>query len=224
MNPLEIPLQVRRQLEGVGPWLDREDREPVDGLVRAIRAAGALRPTFAATVLALLDDEDLTVRSGAVAALPEVAASLPAARLCDVLDRSEGLLRGVQAQGATVLHPDLFHAVLAGLARAAQPGDERALIRLRLAAREQPWASRLLPDLARLDPEWLIAHAREVVPHRSVGVLFSLSPAARLRLVDALAPYPAALRDTLDPGFWGRFSPEEAQTLQHHMWPETPHA
>lgn len=220
MNILTIPVQVRRQLEGAGPWSDRDDREPVDGLVRALRGAGALRPTFAASVLLLLEDDDLRVRSGAIAALPEVAQDLGAAHLCAVLERSAERFRGVSAEGATVLHPDLYHALLAAIAKAAAPGDERALMHLRPAAREPGWGSRLLPDLARLDPEWLLTHAAELVPHRSVGVLFALSPAQRLELVRRLAPYPAEQRTQLGAGFWGRFDPEEAQLLQRHMWPE----
>jgi hypothetical protein len=212
----DIETLIEWQLRDGSVWLDRDAVHPHDGLIRAIRTAGAERPAFAAAVLRLLPSPDLRVRTGTVAALPEVVGHVGAGAVAAVLRDHEALFHGVRPAwpiGAA----DLEEAAASAVAAAVKPGD--GVVWLRDVARHRPWGANVLGGLARADGEWLVAHARTLVPHRALGVLAELPPRLRAPLIAALSPYPPEEPSPLSRFFWSRFPPEEAARLRALMWP-----
>ena len=96
-NQWDIAAQVRHQLEHGSVWQDRDSLDNYDGLVREIRSSPEARGEFAAAVAACLVSENLLVRSGAVAALPEVARDIGAETLRRILDENLSLFRSVSS-------------------------------------------------------------------------------------------------------------------------------
>ncbi|MCB9766425.1 MAG: hypothetical protein H6739_42015 [Alphaproteobacteria bacterium] len=218
----EIPARVRAQLLGRGEWVDPNDREPTDGLARAIRQSGDQRRTFAAAVGLLLTDDDPALRAGAAAVLHLVADELGAPHLARLLTEHPERYRGVRPAGVTLGGEDIAWTMLTAMAKVTRPQDRDAVHLLRGAVTEPERGSRLLADLARVDPDWVTANARDVVPHRATGVLLRLDRPHRERLARALAPYPEELKTLLGPPFWRQLPPDEAEALKALMWPETP--
>lgn len=211
---------VRTQLERGSVWLEPGDSRPYEGLARAIRLGdGRHAPEdLASAALELVDAADRTLRTGAVATLREVAARLGAERVAEVLVEREGALRGLMPAWP-IEHDDLERSGWAAVAAAATPADTRAVEAMRRLARERPWGKDLLAALAKLDPEWLIANARELVPHEHLGVLGALRPGEQERLIDALAPYPPEQPTFFTKAFWRGLRREDAERLRKRMWP-----
>ena len=72
----------------------------------------------------------------------------------------------------------------------------------------------MLPALARLDPDWLVRNARDVVSRQAIGgVLIKLpSQAHREKVLKALAPWPDP-DDVLSKPFW-KLVPGDVDTLR----------
>lgn len=220
MKAEEIPSLVRNQTETGGVWADpREDTHPHDGLLRAVREAGAQRPLFVASIVALLVSPDVRHRTGAVAVLSAVAADVGAGRLAALIRDNEQLYRGV-APAWRIAYTDLEHSAGMAVASAVQPGDTVAIEWLRRMATERPWGFYVLTALARVDAEWLIARATTVVGHKNLGVIAALPRDQRTQLITALAPYPPEVPTDLTRAFWRQFPPDEAARLRALMWPE----
>lgn len=153
---------VRRQLESGIVWNDAEDQDAVAGLSRAMRDSGVLSPAFGQALAGLLADPDIAVRTGAVGALQDFAHLVSADRLAGLLRDRPELYGNVEPQGYRLGFGELETAMYTLLANAATQADSAAIEQLREGARKG--RSVVLPALARLDPEWLVRNAREVVP------------------------------------------------------------
>ena len=199
---------VRRQLEHGSVWQDRDALDNYDGLVRALRDGGAGRDGLMEALAACLTDANLLVRSGAVAALPEVAVALGAARLCDVVRHHLALFRDVRPAMRLNI-ADLEEGMAQNIAKAARPEDVTAIEYLREAV-WRPWGKCLLFRLAAIDGEWLLERAAELVPRDYFGVLIPLTPERRRRLIAAVGPFHGMPPDY----FWKQFPVAEAEELK----------
>ncbi len=165
---------VIRQLRGMGPWNARGDVECNEGLLRALREAGPLREAIARAVIGLLTHPDPVLRTGAVTLLDEVAVELGADALADLLERRPELFFGVAPEGFVMHHNDLSWPMLLQLGRLAPPGHEGAC-RLLREATGRPRGTLVVDNLARIDPDWLVAHP-EVIPPDWIAAILELLP------------------------------------------------
>ena len=102
----DIAAKVREQLETGAVWQDRDSVDNYDGVVRAIQTSPQDRGEFAEAVAACLVSENVLVRSGAAATLPEVARTIGAERLRRIVEENLALFRGVRSVVRTG-EPDL---------------------------------------------------------------------------------------------------------------------
>lgn len=193
VSEAEVARLVEKQLQGNGPWSDRDDYTPVDGLSRALRGAGGLAPAFARALVGLLDHADPAVRAGAVASVADVAEQVSADDLVRPLQARPQHFRGVKPPaGYPVADEDLESRLIAAIARAMSPSDALARQFLMEQARDHRSVSALL-GLARTDPDWVAANAESVVPRNAIGGILRSVPgrAQRRSIVSALSPWPA---------------------------------
>lgn len=211
---------VRRQLEHGIVWNDQEDQDAVEGLCRAMRVAGALRPAFVQALAGLLADPDVTVRTGAVSALQDFAHLVSAERVAELLRDKPELYSNVKPQGYRLGFGELETAIYTLLGNAAAQADSAAIEQLREGARQG--RSVVLPALARLDPDWLVQNARDVVSREAIGgVLIKLpSQAHREKVLKALAPWPDP-DDVLSKPFW-KMVPGDIDALRRLLGGEEP--
>jgi hypothetical protein len=219
VNHADLLARIRAQLETGAVWSEPDTIHPHDGLIRAIRASGPERPAFAAAIVACLASHDLRVRTGAVAALREVVADLGADEVARVLRDDASLFRGVRPSWR-IESDDLEHAAAMAVAAGVNARDTTAIAWLREVARERPWGGFVLPALARVDGDWLVAHAAGLVTHAHLGVLAALPPALRAPLIHALAPWPPEQPTVLTRAFWSRLPADEAERLRALRWPK----
>lgn len=206
---------VRRQLEYGIVWNDAEDQDAVEGLSRAMRVSGAMGPAFGRALADLLADPNLTVRTGAVGALQDFAHLVSAGRLAELLRDKPELYGNVKPQGYRLGFGELetaMYTLLGNSATAATRADPAAIEQLREGARKGQ--SVVLPALARLDPDWLVRNARDIVSRQAIGgVLIKLpSQAHREKVLKALAPWPDP-DDVLSKPFW-KLVPGDVDTLR----------
>ena len=199
---------VRRQLEFGSVWQDRDAVDNYDGLVRALRDGGPDRKAMVEALAACLTDANLLVRSGAVAALPEVAVSLGAARLCEVVQQHQNLFRDVRPSMRLSI-ADLEEGMAQNIAKAARSEDATAIEYLREAV-HRPWGKCLLFRLAAIDGERLLEHAGELIPKDYFGVLIPLTPERRRRLIATLGPFHGMPPEY----FWKQFPQAQAEELK----------
>jgi len=194
-DPSQIASAVRKQLGGGIVWSSREDSDHVSGIVRAVHEAGPWRAAFGEAVSALLEDPDPQLRTGAVFLLQVVEEDVGAERLENLLEARPALYRGVQPVRHK-LDGTLEEALLQALGRVAERGDARAARLLRQGLLE---GHHVYGYVARLDPDWLVAHAAERVPRRVLGAVLRFLPDAvhREAFVRALAPWPASEREAV---------------------------
>lgn len=208
---------IYQQLEGDSPWSDRNDLHRYEGLERQLQDSPAdQREEWVQACAELLITAEWPIRSGIVAVLLEIAEDLGAEWLTEQwLAHPELFLDipPVEPCPFKTLDKGLFRAI----AHALQPEDSQAIALLRQVAVDPEWGSWVVPALAKHDADWLIHHAREVVPHRMVSVLIPLSSEQRRQLIQKLAPWPREVLDNISPGYWRQFSPQEAQELQQMM-------
>jgi hypothetical protein len=152
-------------------WADKQDREARDGLIRALRGAGNHKKLLAETVARYLTDDDLTVRTGAVAVSGELAQILGADAIALTFEQNEDRFWKVAPKGHTINQPDLGWELLVNIGGALDAGQQRAIGVLRANA-AGPQGSWLLGALAKHDTEWFLAHAEAMVPPRSILGLF----------------------------------------------------
>jgi len=197
---------VRRQLEHGIVWNAAEDQDAVEGLSRAMRVAGAMRPAFVQALADLLEDQNVTLRTGAISALQDFAHLVKADRLAELL------------RDGPELYSELETAMYTLLGNATTEEDSAAIEQLREGARKGQ--SVVLPALARLDPDWLVQNAREVVSRKAIGgVLIKLpSQAHREKVLKALAPWPDP-DDVLAKPFW-KMVPGNVDTLRRILGKE----
>jgi hypothetical protein len=192
---------VRRQLEYGIVWNDADDPEAVEGLSRAVRASGAMRPAFVQALADLLSDPNITLRTGALSALQDFARLVSADRVAELLRDKPELYRNVKPQGYRLGFGALETAMYTLLGNAATQADSAAIEQLREGARNGQ--SVVLPVLARLDPDWLVQNARAVVSREAIGgILIKLpSQGHRENVLKALAPWSTS-DDFLSKPFW----------------------
>jgi len=207
-----LPL-VRKQIRYGTVWIHKHDQGNLDGLSRAVRESGELRPAFARAILKLLSDEDRTFRRGAVAFLSEVAQDIGAPALVDLLESRPELFYRIKPSRKFPLHyDDLAGAVLVSIGRAAHPDDPRSIAFLREALKGAH-AREVASSLARVDADWICDHAT-LVPREVLGaMLLNLpTPAHRERLVRTLAPWPESERELVkDNLFWDMLKTDQAE-------------
>jgi hypothetical protein len=212
-NEDEVLPLVRKQIRYGTVWIHKHDYDNLDGLTRAVRESGELRPAFARAILKLLSAKDRTVRSCSVAMLPEVLEDIGAPALVDLLETSPGLYYQVEPSCSSNLHyDDLAGALLVSIGRAAEPDDARSIAVLRKAT-EGKHAWEVASSLARIDADWLIDHA-DRVPRDVLGAMLLNLPTAehRERLVHALAPWSESERDLVqDKLFWDILGADQAE-------------
>jgi hypothetical protein len=133
-----LPL-VRKQITDGTVWLHKHDQGNLDGLTRAVRDSGELRPAFARAIHQLLSNKNRTIRGGAVAFLYNVAQDIGAPALVDLLESRPELFYRVKPSRKYPLHyDDLAGAVLVSIGRTTQPDDARSIAFLREALKKEP--------------------------------------------------------------------------------------
>lgn len=173
----------------------REDRDNLDGLLRAARTvdAGDGR-AWVDAMLELAGDDDPFVATSAVATLIELKPYVVAGDLRGLI-RPDSPLRGVVPRSKAVDAPELRAALVMLLAEVVRPGDaELSLVVPELS--DGRIRSQLLAALARSSGEALIANAARWANTSDTGALLHL-PSERLRVqfARALAPWPGAAID-----------------------------
>ena len=210
--------EIRKQLLDGSPWGEKNDLWPYEGLERQLLSANPEeRSALVQACQALITDADAQVRTGIVAILSEIAPDVGAEWLYSQLLNHPQLFVQVAPEKAKLPHPSLDKEILLAMAQVVKANDQRIIAYLREAARIPDWGTWLLPTLAKVDSDWLVANAAELVPHQVVSVLLPLSPAQRKKLVLALAPWPQETLEHISTQFWRQFEPAEAQALQALM-------
>lgn len=192
------------QFAGVGPWSQKGDYTPADGLERALQAAGAWLPAFVRVIAGHLEDDSVAQRTLAVVACAKAAKQIGPQFLALTLQLNPHLYNGVKPVGHPTNQPDLRWSLLTALASAVGPEHADAIRILRAAAQE-PRGYWLLDDLVHVDLEWVLANASTVVPKDAVGgVLLGLPDTERrVAMVAAMAPWTDAERAAaLAEPFW----------------------
>lgn len=221
MRPDDLPTLLRHQFANGSVWVSRDSVHPHDGVLEAMRSEGELRGAFATELGVLLLSDDLRLRTGAVALMREVATDIGVDTLAALALRHEAKFRGIKPAWR-IEQDDLEHVLAGAVASRAAPGDAAAVAWLQGLAGERAWGSYLLADLARLDGDWLIAHARALVPHEYLGVLRALDPSRQERLIDALSPYPPEKPTFFTAAFWKALPAADVERLRSRMWPPAP--
>ncbi len=216
---IQVAAQMRDQLCGAGIWDDADTQHPHDGLLRAIRGAGAQRPFFARGIAALLRDPDLRLRTGAVACLREVVQEISPGRVAQAVAEEEALFRDVRPAWR-IEYADLEQVAAVAAASGVQSGDPVAIPWLRRLAAERSWGWYLLEDLARADTEWLLENAVTLVTHDNIAVIAATPADRRADMIARLSPWPPEKVDFLTRAFWARLPVPESQRLRALMWPE----
>jgi hypothetical protein len=192
----EAPMAlVRRQLVSGCVWLERDDRQPVDGLTRAVRDGGDHRgDALVLGVVAALVDPDRVVRTRAIDAAQRLAGRIAAGTLARLLRERGSLFRGVPP-AARLDQTDLGWGLLRAIAAAARPSDIAALALLRQAVSDPQQGFWVLAGLTMNDPRWVAEHSAVWFagdPSRLVTALHWLrDPDWRMRVVRDLAAQPA---------------------------------
>lgn len=214
----DLKREIRNQLLHGSTWGEKNDLWPYEGLERQLLSANPQeRSALVAACQTLLTDPHPQVRTGIVAILSEIAPDVGAEWLYSQLINHPQLFVQVAPEGANLPHPSLDKEILLAITQVVKATDQNIIAYLRKAARIPDWGSWLLPTLAKVDSNWLVAHAAELVPHRVVSVLLPLSPEQRRQVIAQLAPWPAEILAKLSPAFWRQFEPAEAQALQALM-------
>jgi hypothetical protein len=203
---------IEAQFSGVGPWSQKEDYTPAEGLERALNAAGPYLPVFVRAIAGHLEDDDLAMRTLAVVACDRAAAAIGPQFIALTLQLNPHLYAGVKPVGHPTNQPDLRWSLLTALGKAVGPEHGDAIRLLRASAREERgyW---LLGALARVDLDWLLDNAASVVPKHALGGALRAMPDAARReaLITAMGPWSKADRDeALAAPFWALL-PDAAQ-------------
>ncbi|MGE3727650.1 MAG: hypothetical protein AB7I41_18980 [Candidatus Sericytochromatia bacterium] len=210
--------EIRNQLLDGSPWGEKNDLWPYEGLERQLLAASPEeRSALVQACQALITDADPQVRTGIVAILSEIAPDVGSDWLYSQLTHHPQLFVQVAPEGAQLPHPSLDKEILLAMAQVVKATDQTVIAYLREAARIPDWGTWLLPTLAKVDSNWLVANAAELVPHKVVSVLVPLSPKQRRQIIAQLAPWPQETLDNISAQFWRQFEPAEAQALQALM-------
>lgn len=201
----EAQRAIEAQFRGVGPWSAKGDYTAVEGLERAIDAAGRFLPVFSRAVAGHLEDDDITRRTLAVAVADRVAKSIGSHFISLALQLSPELFKGVKPVGHPTNQPDLRWSLLVALGKAVTADDADGIRVLREAAKEERgfW---LTDALARIDLDWLLENAGTVVPKKGLGGALKAMPntESRVALVKAMGPWTNSEQETALAGsFWG---------------------
>ena len=194
--------KLRRQLETGMVWSSKNDMSPLDGLRRATESASdeSLK-RWASETLELLQDENLVLRTRAVAALDMLPAD-PSAVLH--LLHAQPELFEVACEGYPLFPSYLDEAIWFWLADKPEATED---IRERLE--EQPY---LVPYLAEHDYDWVLKNAKKVVARDVLGgVLISFPKELRPELIRSLRPFNDA-EEVLQAAWWRRL--EDADKLR----------
>lgn len=219
MRRVDLAARLRAQfLDGSG-WTSRDAVDPHDGVIEELRGGRLDRRAVADALPALLVEEALRVRTGAVALLSELARDVGPDRVTAILWAHEPAFRGVRPAWR-IAHEDLEQAAAVALAAVATARDASTVALLRALAFARPWRAYLVPTLAKLDPELVASHARELVTHADLAVLAALDLPRAERVIAALSPYPPEVPTVFTKAFWGRLAPEHARALRARMWPD----
>lgn len=209
---------VRSQLGGGAVWADKRDQESQDGMMRALREAGPHRRLLASIVAQHLGDRSVAVRTGAVAVSAELGCILGGDALAELFETHQARLWGTAPRGHTISHPELAWALLVSIAGALTGASERKAIELLRRNVRGERGSWLLGGLAKHDTAWLLEHARDVVPLRSVlGVLTQLPTRRdRIALIHTLEWSKTSVEATLADPAWPHlsFPPEDEDELR----------
>lgn len=193
---------IRQQLTDGSVW-PSGDSGPSQGIRRVIDAAEGTpseAPVLTA-VLKLIADEDIAVRTGAIALLWDYSDKVDAAELLQALSDRPSLYEGVKPVGVPQSYmPDLAWGLIQAMN--ASPKPKRQVIdRLRRAAQDPANGFRVLGGLAAHDPDWLIDNASTLVsrqPVRARIILANLkTPKRREQFVRALGAEPSDFRKEL---------------------------
>lgn len=205
------------QLDGSCPWSDPNDQCVYDGLERQLQQAPAdERQALVKACGELLIHGSLPVRSGIISALVEMADDLGAEWLAEQWVAHPALFLNippVEPSPFPTLEKGLFRAI----AHAVKATDQQALALLRQVATESDWGAWVLLALAKVDSDWVVAHAKTVIPHQMVSILLPLNPQQRRLVIAQLAPWPPEVLTQISPAYWRQFAPDEARELQQLM-------
>lgn len=207
--------EIRDQLLHGSTWGERNDLWPYEGLERQLLSANPEeRAAMVQACQSLLTDPHPEVRTGIVAILSEIAPDIGAEWLYSQLMNYSDLFVQVAPEGAKLPHSGLDREILLAIAQVVKATDQNIIAYLRETARIPEWGTWFLNTLAKVDSDWLVAHAAELVPHEDVSVFLPLSPEQRREVIAQLAPWPAEIIDDLGSFFWSQFEPAEAQALK----------
>ncbi len=214
----DMKTEIRKQLLDGEPWGDKNDIWPFEGLERQLQTSNpSKRAESVAACQSLITDSDLQVRTGIVAILSEIAQDVGAEWIYSQLTNHPQLFVQAAPSGAKLRRPTLEKEILVAMAQVVKVTEANIIARLREEAQIPSWGSSILHTLAKVDSDWLVAHASEVVPHEVVSVLLPLNSEQRRQLIAALAPWPPEVLANISSAFWKQFPPEEAKQLYQLM-------
>ena len=196
-------------------WVSPHHVHPHDGLLHALRTDHANRAAYVEAIRQRLGSTELQQRTGAIALLHEVLPDIGVDRALSAL-HSAPLLPG-QRPAWRIDVTDLEQAAARAFAACATPADANTIAWLKTLAHHPSHAPFVLSALARLDPDWLLAHPN-LVSHTNLAVLAALPPERRFALIDALAPWPPEVPTVLTRLFWKRLPAAESARLRARIW------
>lgn len=212
---------LRRQFDDGSVWYDRDTMHPHDDVVRKLRTESGFKDALLRELPTLLESDRPRHLTGVVALLFEVARDVGAETLTRWAQGAAAKVRCVKPSwpcGVESLDEGFVDAV----AMAVKPTDVRAIAWLKDLAPSREYRLKVLPALARVAPDFVVEHARDLVSHDHLAVLEALPHEKRLQVIEQLAPWPPARITPLTRAFWKRIPVEEGRAMRRHMWPNTP--
>ena len=198
----DLAALLRRQLKHGSVWNEVGDPGPEEGLWRVFDAAEgtAVEQRLLRTVVELLTDPDVEIRSGAVGLAQDYAEKLDPSVLLQILEKNPLLFEGVKPVGSRSDGPDLawglLHALTANTGR-----DPKVLARLKKAAFDVDNGFSVLGGLAADDPKWVVAQAAAVTGDDSEKARIILAnlptPQIRERFVRTMSGQPVTFKRAL---------------------------
>lgn len=187
----------RRAIQGESIFPSKSAFGPENGVVRVLGATQGsdLEPLVREAIMTLLTDPDDRVRAGAVMALGTYPHGFDGRALLATLDRQPNLFRGVTPLAQA--YPDLEWELLIAI-DATQLKDPKFTERLKAAVKDSSNGGWVVGSVTKADPDWVLAHAHEVVAgqaDRVNGVLANLGDARKREdFVEALHREPEPFR------------------------------
>lgn len=207
--------QIRNQLLKGTEWANKDDQEYTDGLERFIDENPESREYVVSACKELFQDSDVVVRSGIMVILNIIAKDIGAEWLYRQYKKHPERFVDQWPEDYILRHKTMDKELIKNIARAVEPHQSEIISFLKdTVFKDKEWGEWLLLDLARVDGDWLLDHAKELVPQDMFSILFRLNPSQRKKYIHLMAPWSEEVVRSMSSFFWNRFEEEEARELK----------